>query len=229
MKRILTNKDLIKSASGVITKMAPGMKPRNLQAIVDYIDKYFREEFKNRDDSYCVDNLVILDIEEDEIYDFVDKLLKGCKEFNDLNLSQDEIDRGITVDDPSRLERITSKEPYLPLPKFYIHDFIDLDACIRNINKDLHLKFLDEDLFGDRCKIIDIEIKKYKIGEPVIYIDGNHFELGIIEGEYGDDIYLVTYRNNETAKMIHAKNLHKIENQYAFHVIPIFDECEAKK
>ena len=92
MKRLLTNKDLIKSASGVITEMAPGMKPRNLQAIIDYIDKYFREECKDKDGYYKSDRLVMFYIEEDDIRNFIDKLLKGCKEFNDLNLSQDEID-----------------------------------------------------------------------------------------------------------------------------------------
>lgn len=218
MKRLLTNKDLIKSVSGIITEMAPGMKPRNLQAIVDYVDKYFREDCKDKDGYYKSDRLVMFYIEEDDIRDFIDKLLKSCKEFNDLNLSQDEIDRGITVDDPSRPQWVVGGASDGSHLKEY-YDFIDLDACVRNITNDLYWAFLDNDLFEQRCEIIDTKIEKYEEGETVLYRNGSRFELGIVKRVCGDDEYFINYHTGDTAARTHARNLHKVANAYAFHII----------
>ena len=80
MKRLLTNKDLIKSVSGIITEMAPGMKPRNLQVIVDYVDKYIhgincdRLEQNNYED-FVKDKVCELScLSEDELYSYASDL-----------------------------------------------------------------------------------------------------------------------------------------------------------
>ena len=155
MKRLLTLRNMIKSTTGVITIMAPGFKPRNLQTIVEYIIKYFNENCSNQEGYWKYDGSVMFYIDSDNIRDFVDKMLKGCKEFNDLNLSQDEIDRGIAVDDPSRPKWVvggTSAGDHL---KEY-YDFIDTDACVRNIAGELYWDFLDSDLFNGKVEIVDI-------------------------------------------------------------------------
>lgn len=153
MEKLLSNLNMIKCVAGVITIMAPGRKPRNLQKIVDYVDSYFREKCTHRKKYYCGDRLVMFYIDHNEIYDFTDEMLKGCKEFNDLNLSQDEIDRGIAVDDPSRPKWVIGgASDGTHLKEYY--DFIDLDAGVRNIVSELEWELLDNDLYSGRAEIV---------------------------------------------------------------------------
>lgn len=56
----------------------------------------------------------------------------------------------------------------------------------------------------------------YKIGEPVLYQNGDRFELGIIKSFCGDNEYFVVYHTGDTAAKTHACHLHKISNNYAF-------------
>ena len=62
-------------------------------------------------------------------------------------------------------------------------------------------------------------VEKFSVGEPVIYQNGNRFELGIIKRDCGDDEYFIWYHTGDTAARTHARHLHKISNRYAFHVI----------
>lgn len=59
---------------------------------------------------------------------------------------------------------------------------------------------------------------EYKEGEPVIYQCGDRFELGIIRTVCGNDEYFVNYHTGDTAARTHARNLHKIQNGYAFFI-----------
>ena len=59
---------------------------------------------------------------------------------------------------------------------------------------------------------------KYQINEPVIYQNGNSFELGIVKSICGNDEYFINYHTGDTAARTHAMNSHKIINRYAFHV-----------
>lgn len=63
-----------------------------------------------------------------------------------------------------------------------------------------------------------MEQKKYKVGEPVIYQNGNVFELGIVKRDCGNDEYFINYHSGDTAARTHARNLHKITNRYAFKI-----------
>lgn len=62
-------------------------------------------------------------------------------------------------------------------------------------------------------------IESYQVGEPVIYQNGNKFELGIVKTICGNDEYFINYHTGDTAARTHARNLHKISNNYAFHII----------
>lgn len=57
---------------------------------------------------------------------------------------------------------------------------------------------------------------QYSECEPVIYQNGDSFELGIVKSVCGGDEYFVNYHMGETAARTHARNLHKIQNEYAF-------------
>lgn len=60
--------------------------------------------------------------------------------------------------------------------------------------------------------------QKYKVGEAVIYQNGDVFELGIVKRDCGNDEYFINYHSGDTAARTHARNLHKIANGYAFKV-----------
>ena len=154
MKRIISHKTFIQCVVGVIYRMAPNNKPRDLDKIIEYIKDYFWQHSddstrgKDRNDFTC------LRVDEDETYQFIHDCLFGCKEFLNLNLSQAEIDKGITVDDESRPEWVVSGTSDGTHLKSY-YDFIDLDACVRNINNALWKEFTDDDLFEGKvflCK-----------------------------------------------------------------------------
>ena len=86
-------------------------------------------------------------------------LKKLCVQVNHLSISilVDEIDRGVNVEDETRPEfsfvsRDTTIEEY--------YDFIDLDACIRNINSELYWDWLDNELFENRLEIVSVDKNK---------------------------------------------------------------------
>ncbi len=56
-------------------------------------------------------------------------------------------------------------------------------------------------------------------GEAVIYQNGDIMQLGIVKSVCGDDDYFVNYHTGDTAARTNARNLHKIANNYAFHVL----------
>lgn len=90
-------------------------------------------------------------------YDLVEKIMCSSESFINLNLSQDEIDRGVNVEDETRPEfsfvsRDTTIEEY--------YDFIDLVACIRNINSELYWDWLDNELFENRLEIVSVDKNK---------------------------------------------------------------------
>mgnify|MGYP007002349430 CR=1 FL=1 len=152
-KKLLTNRDLLSSVAGIITIMSPSFKPRNLQVIIDHVDNYFQTNGKDKENYCSFGRLAMFYIEENDIYDFIEQCLKSCKEFTYLNLSQDEIDRGIGVDDENRPPfTIGGASDGTHLKEYY--DFIDLDACVRNICNNLWLLFLDNDLYEQKCEIV---------------------------------------------------------------------------
>lgn len=60
---------------------------------------------------------------------------------------------------------------------------------------------------------------EYIEGEPVIYQNGDKFELGIVKSICGHDEYFINYHTGDTAARTHARHLHKISNNYAFGIV----------
>lgn len=73
------------------------------------------------------------------------------------------------------------------------------------------------------------EFPQYKEGEVVLYQNGDHFELGIVKRVCGDDEYFVNYHTGDTAARTHARNLHKVANAYAFHIIRLDPDGNERK
>lgn len=127
-KYIVDLSDFIKAAVGNIYYQAPFHKPRKIDEIVEHITNYF---IKN-DISAHHFNQVFVD--KNNTLEFVRDVLKDCKAFEELNLSQYEYEHGVKVDDEARLPSafITA---FLKLKPEY--DFVDLEACYQNIAYDL--------------------------------------------------------------------------------------------
>jgi hypothetical protein len=125
--------------------MSPYFKPRKIDEIIEYVNNYIIERANYKDYTYAS-----LWVDEDKVYDFIETMLMNCQAFKELNLSQYEIDNGIGLDD----DRKTFEFVGMNISIKQEYDFVDLDACIRNIVKDIEWHFLDEDLYDNRKEIV---------------------------------------------------------------------------
>lgn len=152
MKRIISNKVVIGCVAYCIYRQAPMNKPRNVDKIIEHIKSYFINECKDKEHYFkCSDGYISFQIEEKDVDNFINDMLFASEDFKNLNLSQYEVDNDIKYDDENRGKfAFVSRDTYI---KEY-YDFIDLDACIRNICNQLFWEFLDCDLFANRCEIV---------------------------------------------------------------------------
>lgn len=128
MNYIINSSDFIKAAVGNIYYQAPLNKPRKKDEIVEHITNYF---IKNDISAYHFKQVFV---DENNILEFVRDVLKDCKAFEELNLSQYEYECDVKVDDEARLPStfVTASSNLKPE-----YDFIDLEACYQNIAYDL--------------------------------------------------------------------------------------------
>lgn len=150
-KHIIIESVFIGHAVGTIFQGAPYHKPRNIEKIVDDIHNYFIKHGIKCMDSY------LFDVDQNDRYELVKKIMMSSQAFVDLNLSQDEIDRGVKYGDEDRSSFGFCGRDF-KLKEYY--DFIDLDACIRNINKSLYWDWVDNEIFEDRLELCDVPIVK---------------------------------------------------------------------
>ena len=160
-KFIVTNRQIIQAISGTIYAMHPYHKPENFDKIMDALLELLNSKAEIHNGKNCT--FIILEYE--SIKEFEKKLkefLFSIKEFRQLNISKKLKDEGVEDIGDKRNSGIklltrhdidTEDERYT--------DFIDLDACIRNIvlNIDRIIQF-DEDCF--LCKYA----KHYGSTEP---------------------------------------------------------------
>lgn len=155
----LSKRKLVKCCIGVIYQMAPNNNPRNIDKIREYII------------DFCTNNIkdYSIKIEDNKLSKYIKDMLFGCVEFTQLNISQNKWDKDMrdpfckensgfnftTVghDKDGVPSKITQSKDYF--------DFIDLDACVRNITHEI---YLDEQNNKDcfLCKYA----KKYLSMEP---------------------------------------------------------------
>lgn len=114
--------------------LAPKNEPRKVDAIMrrvgNRIDSVFDIPIKN-DPSFQIRHFK----NRDDLYQFVDELMKNIKEFRELNLTWEEYEKGVDVDNPDRKDIIvlTSMHDKISSEDWYTKDFIDLDAFILNV------------------------------------------------------------------------------------------------
>lgn len=118
---------IVDAVAGTIYRMAPRNRPRNMDKIMSHV-------IENAEQA-CVDvvNNRHLFMTHTEFSDWLTDMLKSCPDFCNLNLSQNEVDSGVSVDDESRPKYAFTSVYNVETEDSWKNDFIDLDAAIRNI------------------------------------------------------------------------------------------------
>lgn len=123
--------EIVYQLAGAITSMAPSFKPRNFQEIIDAFVRKFQESDRVEQgiESY------LITCSYNDLLNILKDILMQIPEFKALNLSTDEYNAGVNVDDPNRgkfclISRYTLQDSS--------NDFIDLDACIQNVVNGLY-------------------------------------------------------------------------------------------
>ena len=61
-------------------------------------------------------------------------------------------------------------------------------------------------------------MNEFEVGEAIIYQNGDSYELGIIKKICDNGDCFVNYHTGDTAARTPKKYIHKIRNNYAFHI-----------
>ena len=133
----ITKRDVIHTVSGVLYEMSPSHKPRRIDEIIERCCKFCDDRIGNE---------YLIRLDDKEVLDFVKDMIYDYEAFRQLNLSQAEIDNGITdCDDPNREGGFAAcfvghddngDVVSIETTKNY-NDFIDLDAAVQNIVAEL--------------------------------------------------------------------------------------------
>ena len=122
----------------------PGRRPRNFLKVMDAVENIILDKFQLLGGSN--DNFRYFEIYDNEYTRAVLELftrdsLMSIPEFVDWNLSENEIEQGIRVDDPARGKyAFTSRYDTLKEKD----DFVDLDAFISNVTRSI-IKLKEDD------------------------------------------------------------------------------------
>lgn len=128
----ISERSLMFCIAGQLYDQAPARLPRKADIIMQKVREKIRIDFFNDNEYYS------LRIGRDELYKYVEKLLKDIPEFNELNLTLIEFEKGIAVDDESRPKYAFTTRYDVHNDESWKNDFIDLDAFIGNVVGMLH-------------------------------------------------------------------------------------------
>lgn len=136
--------------AGQLYDQAPNRQPRKIDIIMNKLKDAFRAGATNSNEYYT------RNIGQDILYDWLHDTSFDIPEFCELNLSQNEYDEGISVDDENRAKYVITSAYDVYDSESWKDDFIDLDAFVSNVYRRL-LQFiaLDGDCF--LCKHQDKE------------------------------------------------------------------------
>ena len=143
-KSMFYYKDVIAVISSCIIKMSPYIDSKRLECINNIIlsvsDKFMQSDVYPKN-SYSSNHYLYMTKE--EFKQWLNDSLFNIDEFRNLNLSYNEQESGITVDDENRLKYNFTSMYDIEFKDSWKDDFIDLDACIRNIYLSV-IKSIDE-------------------------------------------------------------------------------------
>lgn len=123
----ITDREFCYALAGQLYEQSPNNSPRKAEVIMNKATEKFRSKCYHDTtfDSY------VLTISKKDLYYFLKELLNSINEFIELNLSKNEYEAGILVDDESRAE-FQFRDLYSKIA--WENDFVDLDAFIGNLN-----------------------------------------------------------------------------------------------
>ncbi len=131
---LITNTTMVGHIAMWLYRLAPKHQPRKVDVIMErvnsHIDSVFDTPIK-RDPEFKTHEFE----NRDDLYQFIDELMKNIKEFRELNLTWQEYEAGIDPDSPDRENTIvfTSMYDTRSSEDWYTTDFIDLDAFIQDV------------------------------------------------------------------------------------------------
>lgn len=123
----VSERNLMFVVAGQLFDQAPNRQPRKAEIIMQKVKDAFRKDAHNDNEWYC------LAIEEAKTRKYVHNLLMGIPEFIELNLTQVEFEKSVSVDDESRPKYAFVSRYDVETADSWKHDFIDLDAFTRNV------------------------------------------------------------------------------------------------
>ena len=142
---LISKQELVGHIAMWLYRLAPEYQPRKADLIMKHvnsrIDSVFNIPFKH-DTEYKVRGFE----DRNDLYRFVDELMKNIKEFRELNLTWQEYEAGIDVDSSDREKGIvfTSMYDVRSSEDWYTKDFIDLDAFVQDVVYSLLLEAKSE-------------------------------------------------------------------------------------
>lgn len=133
-------RELMFSISGQLYSQAPNRQPRKAEIIMDKVKEKYRSEALNDNEYYS--------LKVEDPYKYIEDLLMSIPEFEELNLSQNEYEAGIKVNDENRGKYKFASMYDKNTSESWKDDFIDLDAFIRNVYRNIcNMKIVDTDCF----------------------------------------------------------------------------------
>ena len=125
----VSERDLMFVVGGQLFYQAPNRYPRKVETIMQKLRDIFRSEAYNDNEYYNVT------IEPDNLYDWLKDKLFSIPEFQELNLTQEEYEKGISVDDESRPKYCLTTRYDVYDSESWKRDFIDLNAFVQNVHR----------------------------------------------------------------------------------------------
>ena len=131
---VITPRDILSAFASCIIKQSPYVKIDNLVEILEDIRLHLIT-LGYPDENECVDKYhtsLYIQKDSNKLYNELESIRDNVKSFSLLNVTKKELDNGIIdANDPNRSTRIVFTSRYSHTKRD--SDFIDLDACIRNV------------------------------------------------------------------------------------------------
>lgn len=141
MKICVSLDEFMRISVGWIYFLAPNHKPRFIDEISDGIITNFKTNCKS------IGNVFFYhEIELKDLYKFIENILMPIDEFIELNLSQNEYEKGVKVDDEDRT-KVQFISAFSTTPEK--DAFVDLDACIQDIFSSYEHRYFYEWAYGE--------------------------------------------------------------------------------
>ena len=125
MKICVSLDEFMRISVGWIYCLAPNHKPRFIDEISDGITTNFKNNCKSIGNDFFYHEIELKDL-----YKFIKNILMPIDKFRELNLSQNEYEKGVKVDDEDR-PKVQFISAFSTIPEK--DNFVDLDACIQDI------------------------------------------------------------------------------------------------